>query len=81
MLRVFFFLGVLNIGFLYGQTSDSLTEVNTSIKDTLKQGLFRVQQMEEHERVKEVGVTNRTWPMQDGERKRKSECWAMIKRV
>ena len=47
MLRVFFFLGVLNIGFLYGQTSDSLTEVNTSIKDTLKQGLFRVQQMEE----------------------------------
>ena len=24
----------------------------------------------EHERVKEVGVTNRTWPIQDGERER-----------
>ena len=36
---------------------------------------------EEHGRVKEVGVTNRTWPIQDGERERKSECWAMIKRV
>ena len=35
----------------------------------------------EHGRVKEVGVTNRTWPIQDGERERKSECWAMIKRV
>ena len=47
MLRVFFFIGMLNMGPLCGQTSDSLPEVSTPLKDTLTQGLISVQQMEE----------------------------------
>jgi len=47
MLRAFFFIGMLNMGPLYGQTSDSLPEGSTPQKDTLTQGLIRVQQMEE----------------------------------
>tara|TARA_B100000768_G_scaffold139545_1_gene130865 strand:+ start:3212 stop:4732 length:1521 start_codon:yes stop_codon:yes gene_type:complete len=39
MLRVFFLLGLLNIGVLYGQTTDSLSFSNNQKNDSLKQSI------------------------------------------
>jgi len=47
MLRTFFFLGILNMGALYGQTIDSLDLLKTSKKDSLKESRYSVLQMEE----------------------------------
>jgi membrane-bound lytic murein transglycosylase D len=45
--RIFFIIAVLSLGVLQGQTSDSSILINTAKKDTIKQGLFSVQEMEE----------------------------------
>ena len=47
MLRTFFFLGILNMGALYGQSLDSLDLLNTFKNDSLKQSRYSVFQMEE----------------------------------
>ena len=47
MLRTFFFLGILNMGALHGQTIDSLDLLKTSKKDSLKESRYSVLQMEE----------------------------------
>ena len=47
MFRIFFIIAVLSLGVLQGQTSDSSILINTAKKDTIKQGLFSVQEMEE----------------------------------
>jgi len=47
MLRTFFFLGILNMGALYGQSLDSLELLNTFKNDSLKQSRYSIFQMEE----------------------------------
>nr|AOE10471.1 membrane-bound lytic murein transglycosylase D precursor, glycoside hydrolase family GH23/CBM50 [uncultured bacterium] len=47
MLRTFFFLGILNMGALYGQSLDSLDLLNSFKNDSLKQSRYSVFQMEE----------------------------------